>query len=181
MEGLVTVKRLNASIKRETGLILSRSALTDILKKEMGLKWKRARPQARYVNSGNNVKLRRTFALKMLEVCKQRKVIVNFDETCIRGTTGRAYTWAYKGTNPSRYHFKEVKDLALLAAISTEGDIFFQFLTGSNNSQSVMGFIGELVVHLDKHRPCWRKDHVVLLDNCPSHKTKEVLGLLEHL
>ncbi len=66
----------------------------------MELQWKRARPQAKYVNSDNNIRLRQVFARKLTEVLSQQKVLISFDETVIRGTTGRNYTWAYKGEQP---------------------------------------------------------------------------------
>ncbi len=94
MEKIITIKYLRSEIKKELGLDLSPGKLRTILVKEMGLKWRRARPQARYVNSPDNIKLRKVFAFKMMKVLDSDIVIINFDETVVRGTSGRNYTWA---------------------------------------------------------------------------------------
>ena len=68
-----------------------------------------------------------------------------------------------------------------MCAMSSAGDIFFQFLQGNNNSGSVQAFLIGLERYLSKHRPGWRKSHVLLLDNCSSHKTEQTLRVLAYL
>jgi len=80
-----------------------------------------------------------------------------------------------------RYYCKEVSDLALLVAMTSCGEIMFQFMTGNNNDASVQAFLIKLAQHLDHHKPDWRSNHVLLLDNCPSHKTKATLEVLDRL
>ena len=177
MEGLITTRSLKECIAKELGLELKAEQIYAFVKKEMGLVWKRIRPQARYVNSETNVKLRQLFARKMLELMAERKVVINFDETVIRGTTRRCYSWADKKTHPMHFYSQEVTDLALLVALSSEGDILFQFLSGPNNYVSVQSFLAALAAHFDLHKSEWS----LLLDNCPSHKTQDTLKLLESL
>ncbi len=62
----------------------------------------------------------------------------------------------------------------MLAVISSEGDLFFQFLKGNSNEASVAAFIYDLAAELDIAKEEWRSNHVLLMDNCPSHKTLTV-------
>jgi len=125
MEGLITIKLLQKAIKRELGFELKRHRIYTILTKEMALAWRRVRPQARYVNSLKNIQLRQAFARKLLEVMSEQKVNISFDESVIRGSTGRCYSWARRGDGAMRYYNKEVSDLAILVAMTSKGEIIF--------------------------------------------------------
>ena len=71
--------------------------------------------------------------------------------------------------------------LSIMLAITSEGSIFFQFLDGNNNECSVSAFFVALADHLDHHFSDWRDTHMLLLDNCPSHKTSLTMNTLERL
>ncbi len=45
----------------------------------------------------------------------------------------------------------------------------------------MQGFLLSLAHHLDAHNPGWRANYILVLDNCPSHKTSATLKLLEQL
>jgi hypothetical protein len=44
---------------------------------------------------------------------------------------------------------------------------------------SVASFFVSLIAELDAAQPDWRESHVLLLDNCASHKTNLVLSVLD--
>ena len=52
-------------------------------------------------------------------------------------------------------------------------------MTGNNNDVSVQSFLASVFGHLDTHVRDWRQTHMLMLDNCPSHKTKGTVELLE--
>jgi hypothetical protein len=62
--------------------------------------------------------------------------------------------------------------MQILLAITSTGERFFQFLKGVNNEVSVSAFFVLLARDLVKLHPDWRKTHVLLLENCSSHKTE---------
>ncbi len=68
-----------------------------------------------------------------------------------------------------------------MLAVSSDGDRYFQFLRGTNNEASVSAFFFELASYLDITKPDWRDSHVLLLDNCSSHKTKITRTVLRNL
>lgn len=107
--------------------------------------------------------------------------MINFDETQISSSCERSYSWASKQEGSSRLIGKDMKSLSLMTAISSEGDIWFQFLKGNNNEGSVSAFLLQLSRMLDEAKPQWRSSHILLLDNCPSHKTSNVTKLLNTL
>ena len=61
----------------------------------------------------------------MFEILKIGKIIINFDETVIKATTGRNLSWDKKGAGACRLHSKKIDNLSLMAAISSKGDVFY--------------------------------------------------------
>ena len=108
-------------------------------------------------------------------------MLINFDESVLTGTTGRCYSWAGKECKAGRNFKTDVSGLSIMLAITSSGDIFFEFMDGNNNECSVSSFFLALGDQIDKHHPDWRETHLLLLDNCPSHKTALTMKTLEQL
>jgi hypothetical protein len=108
-------------------------------------------------------------------------VILNFDETIIKSTCPKTFTWERTKEGSSREIGRDISNLSMFTAITNRGDIFFQFVKGNSNEASVSSFILELADTLDKTKPDWRKDHIFLLDNCSTHKTSTVIKLINCL
>lgn len=69
----------------------------------------------------------------------------------------------------------------MLACLSSAGGVFLQFLSGSNTEVTVGAFFIKLEEALSEKDPDWREKSVLILDNCPSHKTLLVRRVLAHL
>ena len=103
----------------------------------MNLKWKKIRNQGVYINSSGNVMLRQEFAVQLMKVVQDERIIINFDESIISGSTGRSHSWERRGAVPGRNFKSEISGLSILCAVSSKCDIFFQFMDGNNNQVSV--------------------------------------------
>lgn len=53
-------------------------------------------------------------------------------------------------------------------------------MTKSSNQFTFAVYMLDLVSYLDRKRPYWRKDHVIMLDSCGSHKTPLIDRPLSH-
>lgn len=140
--------------------------------KNLNLRWKKSRSNDAYVNTNKNIRLRQIFALRLIEIMQQEKVILNFDESVIKSTNSMRYSFDIRGQLSQRYIGKPIAGLSLMLAVSSIGDVFFWYLDGNNNEVSVAAFIIAMEQELSRIRPSWRETHVVLLDNCASHKTQ---------
>ena len=67
----------------------------------------------------------------------------------------------------------------MIAALDSNDELFLSLLQANNNSSVMALFLNQLVQRLDRERPGWRKDHVVLWDNAPYHKSRKTLELLK--
>jgi hypothetical protein len=110
---------------------------------------------------------------------KENLINLNFDESVINLTTSKTYSWSRRKINANKCIAKKVSGLSIMVAVSSIGDIYFQYLDGNNNQTSVAAFFIMLAGELSKMRVDWQKNHVLLLDNCSSHKTPLVKTILK--
>jgi hypothetical protein len=82
-----TVPQIKRIAKRK-GYDTNRSQIYKILRHKLGAKWKRSARQNQYVNSQANVIKRETFAKILIQLVKDKKKILNFDECSINETYG---------------------------------------------------------------------------------------------
>jgi hypothetical protein len=103
------------------------------------------------------------------------------DETWISLTTFVRKHWAPKG-QPATIASKTVSPrLAIIAAIDTDGRVWFA-LTQSNTDSNVFGlFLAQLCAQLDSETPGWRQDTTVLYDGARYHSSEETRRQIQSL
>lgn len=115
----------------------------------MKLKWRAVRLHQIYVNSANNLHLRRLFALKLVEILKAGKRVLNFYESVLHTTIGNRFSWCPRGKVNLRVLGKEIIGLSVLLTASSEGMVYLQYLDGTNTEASVATYLMCLVEELD--------------------------------
>ena len=90
-----------------------------------------------YVNSNENLLLRRLFAFYLIEVLISKKKIMNFDESIFHQTSMKSYSWELSGSGRKRLISKPVAGLSILLAVSSEGFSYHSFLDGNSNEATV--------------------------------------------
>lgn len=92
-QNLITVPYLQRLIETELAMVVKRGRLRLLLRKKLGLRVATARQQEQYVNSKDNIYLRKLFAIELIKRLRDGAVILNFDERVISGSTGKLKTW----------------------------------------------------------------------------------------
>lgn len=152
-----------------------------MLKKKLGFTFKRVRSNEQYVNSRKNIDSRSVFSRTLLRILKSMRIMINFDESVLNCSTARNMSWLDGSRNHARSFRRNYSGLSILLTVSSQAELIFKFLEGNNNEASVCSFLAELVKVLDSKRQGWRSHYFLLMDNCASHKTKRVLGLMQDL
>ena len=136
-----------------------------IMKEDLGMSYKRISTVALHTNSEKNRILRQQFALKLVELLRQGKRIINVDESWLNALDYRCMKWrAYKSTN-SISKVQVVPRISVIVGIETTGAVYLSLLQSNNNTQTMELFFKSLVRKLDSERKDWRKNTVILLDN----------------
>ena len=71
--------------------------------------------------------------------------------------------------------------LSMIAALDTDGRVFFSLGHANTDSDAMMTFMQYLIRYLDLDDPPWRDSTVVLLDNTAWHSSEEMRGYLRKM
>ena len=91
----------------------------------------------------------------------------------LRATDHRTRGWSPYGRRTFASHSQRLFSLNIIAAMSSEGKVFFTVNRGRTRSSTFCLFLAKLAAHLDKETPSWRSNAIVLIDNAPYHRSKE--------
>ena len=117
----------------------------------------------------------------MLELLQKGTRILNLDETWINDTNYTRMMWcppqtpATMATRPISYR------ISMIAALDTEGCIYYSLTQANTDSDVMMIFLQHLVEQLDLERPSWRDDTVLLLDGAKYHTGSQVREYMRKL
>ena len=104
---------------------------------------------------------------------QEGRVLVNVDESVLRATDHRTRGWSPYGRRTFASHSQRLFSMNIIAAITTEGKVYFTVNRGRTRSSTFCLFLAKLAAQLDKECPQWRGNTIVLIDNAPYHRSRE--------
>ena len=119
--------------------------------------------------------------MTMLDLLRNRKRILNIDETWINDTNYTRMMWcppqtpATMTTRPISYR------ISMIAALDTEGCIYYSLTQANTDSDVMMIFLIHLVEQLNLDRPSWRDETILLLDGAKYHTGSQVREYMRKL
>ncbi|MEC8877566.1 MAG: hypothetical protein VX554_00120, partial [Candidatus Thermoplasmatota archaeon] len=135
-----------------------------VLKKELRLHFRRVRRVPIQANSERCLVLRQSYSLEMLKLLAGKKRVLNVDESLISETEYGRRMWC-PSTAPATVTERAVSTrLALIAALDTDGAVYFSLTTANTDWRVMRCFLGYLSRRLDGEDASWRESTVVLLD-----------------
>jgi len=139
------------------------------MKDELGLGYRMARKVPMQANTIRCLVLRQQYALVMLPLLEKGIRILNIDESWLNEASFTRMIWCPPST-PATVTARSISyRISLIAALDTEGCIYYA-LTQANTDQNVMMiFLIHLVNQLDEERSGWRDDTIILLDGARYH------------
>ena len=93
----------------------------------------------------------------------------------------RRRKWQAPGTTNSVPKLQMVPRVSMICGLDSQGGIYFTLVQSNSNSKVMEIFFHALVKKLDKERPNWREDTIIMLDNATYHKSVTTLKLLQSL
>ena len=117
----------------------------------------------------------------MIELLRSGRRIINIDESFVNQTQYHRRMWAPPGA-PASSTLKLVNPrLALLAALDTDGRVFFSLTHANTDTDIMIMFISCLCRKLDSEIVDWKSNSVFLLDGAKYHTSAESLKFLRLL
>ena len=71
--------------------------------------------------------------------------------------------------------------LAMIAALDTEGRIWFSLSHANTDSNTMMVFLHQLTKVLDNETPDWRDNTLLLWDNASYHRSQETKTIVQKM
>ena len=135
-----------------------------VMKKDLGLGYRQIKRVTHNSNSDRNLILRQQFAFKMLDLLKQKKRILNIDQTWLSDTNFSNKKWRARGSTNSLEEKIVNPRISVIAAIDTEGDMYLSLTQVNTDTPIMKMYLSYLAEALDNDRPDWRENTVILLD-----------------
>ena len=152
-----------------------------VLKDDLGFSYRRAKLVAVQSNSVRCRVMRQQYALKMLELLAGKRRILNVDESWLNEISFQRKVWCSMA-RPSTVTREGVSPrLSLIAALDTEGRVWFSLSHANTDQRVMMVFLQHLAGKLDEEEPGWRADTYLLLDGARYHTGDEIRGFLHKL
>ena len=116
-----------------------------------------------------------------LGLLKNKKVVLNIDESWLDQTDYRRMKWCVKGKSNSVARKQVQPRISMIMAFDTLGNLYAS-LTQVNTDSKVMAiYLLELTKVLDKERRGWRRNTVLLMDGAPYHMSGDTLAVMKSL
>ena len=117
----------------------------------------------------------------MLPLLEGKKRVINVDESWLNDTGFYRKLWQPKSGSCSVQARTVSPRLSILAAIDTDGHVWFSLTQANTDSDVLLLFFVSLLDKLDRETPSWREDTVFLLDGARYHTSAEMRAYFEQL
>ena len=117
----------------------------------------------------------------MLEILMNGKRVINVDESWLSETNFNRRMWCPTNA-PCTITDKIINPrLSLIAALDTDGNVYFSLNHSNTDSDVMLLFIMKLVNQLNQDTPDWMSKSVLLLDNAKYHVSEETRNGLKKM
>ena len=155
--------------------------MNHVLKKTMGLSYRRVRKVPVQANSERCLVLRQQYALVMLSILDSKKRVINVDESWLNETSFLRRSWCRPGTTGTIASRPIQPRLSLITALDTDGLVYFSLSHSTTDQDTFMLFMRYLVAMLDLETPGWQEDSLILLDNAAYHCSSQAREYLRKM
>jgi len=172
---------VKAYIEAQTELKPKRSEIYRAMKDQLHMSFRKVRKGPIYLNSDKNLILRQQAALKVLELLNMGKILINLDESWINETDFRRMKWRPPGDSNVQPALQLSPRITLIAALDTLGNAYLTLTQANSNNKTMEIYFHQLAAKLDRERPSWREDSVIITDNAPYHVSASTQRVLQDL
>ena len=160
-----SAKAVRKALLENDELDATEREIRQVMREDLGMRYRKLVPVSIHGNSEKNLVLRQQFAMKMIELLREGKNLLNVDQTWLNMTDFRRRKWQVPGTTNSVAQLQVVPRISMIMGIDTKGEVYLSLLQSNSNSKVIEIFLRQLVKQLDRVKPDWRVDTVLVWDN----------------
>ena len=173
--------KVQNQVKRRYDIDLSLPQVRTSLKQELGLGYRMAKKVPIQGNSERCLVLRQQYSITMLSLLNEGKRLVNIDESWINETNFTRKIWCPADAAATITQRAVTPRLTLIAALDTEGRLYFSLTHANTDSDVLLVFLKHLMRQLDNEDAEWASKTVFLLDGARYHTSEEMREYLKKL
>ena len=140
-----------------------------VMKRDHFMRYCKIKDTAIHSNSEKNLVLRQRWALEYLSLLRNKKNILNIDQTWLGMSDFRRCKWQAPETTNSVGKLSIAPRITMILGIDNFGNIYYSLAQANSNSSMMEIYFRELVVILDRDKPSWQNSYVILLDGASYH------------
>ena len=175
------VAQVQERVLENSGRKISLQYVRKAFRQRLGLRYKKVKKIPFQGNSERSLVLRQQFAIKLLGILDAGKRILNIDETWLNTTDFRSRKWRVRGTTNSVASRNIQPRISLIVAVDTEGEVYISLTQVNTDSHVKQLFLSHLSSQLDRDRPDWRHNTVVLMDGATYNTAPETQSHMQRL
>ena len=114
-----------------------------------------------------------------LKLDLKNKTIINIDETWLGMSDFTRMKWKPYGAPNTTCKKMIVPRISMILALDSNGGIYLSLLQSNSNSEMFELFFTHFIHMMERKRPGWRKDHIILLDGAGYHNSSTMMQFYE--
>lgn len=171
-EGIWSAGQVAQLVSDDKGWRPSNYQVIKVLRNNFGMHYRPVKRIPIQRNSERCKVLRQVYAMRFLDLLESWKRIINIDESWIGETDFRKKRWAVPGSTNSLPENSVSPRISVLAAIDTDGELYFALKQVNTDTRMMQLFLQSLVKKLSKADKNWRDKSIIVLDGAPYHKSE---------
>ena len=167
-----TARDLFNYLKYSVGIEIKEIFLRRHMKEKLAMSYKKVSPRPYELNQENHKLIKSAYWVEFANLITQKTLWINIDEVSFSYLTKFNRSWVPKGKSSwvTNINFKGSK--SWIGAITNTGKLFITGISKANNSTNFAKFISQLKRWIEHDLNKAANDTLILLDNCPIHKSK---------
>ena len=170
-----TIRDIHNYLEQITGKSICKLSITKFVKLWLNKSYKRWSSRPSNYDSIRIALLKRIFAIELSNIISSNQLLINIDEVHFSKSSKTNYSWLNKGGNDFRWNLSFKGSLSMICAITSSGNWFTTNLTEANSTSSFVEYIQKLSKWIIEDIWIEINNVVIILDNCPIHKSRKSL------
>ena len=164
-------------LRIEWKILIPAHFIRRLLKEHFGLSYKKASSWPLSIDMTKQKWSKTLFAVKVVNLLPKIRLILNMDEVCLTKNLKQQYSWIERGQSKWIRNSQFTDMIAIICTIFSWG-IYFNGFFLTINGELVKNYIENLISFISKRVDAKLSEVLLVLDNWPKHKWKQVSKFL---
>ena len=154
-------------VKETYDLEVTQKLVRQVMRQRCNLSFIKTKKMSPGTNSVKSIIARQRYAMRLLPLLERGTRIINIDETWLNETSFIRRTWAPRDGSGNAKLNSMAPRLSMIAAMDTEGQVWFSLSHSTTDSNVMITFLHHLVQAIDNETPGWKENSWLVHDNAP--------------